>query len=113
MGPAVRSPAPRFDGWLPIRFFWHEGEPRVDWCHFGDRALSEPFFRDSVEVALRQPFNEAFRRDTPASDLREWRCASPGIEKLASFTCSCSWHALLARRVGDGLDGQRCGPGRR
>jgi len=83
MGPAVRSPAPRFDGWLPIRFFWHEGEPRVDWCHFGDRALSEPFFRDSVEVALRQPFNEAFRRDTPASDLREWRCASPGIEPTA------------------------------
>jgi hypothetical protein len=73
----------RFDGWLPIRVFWREGRAWVDWCRFGDVRLAEPFFRDSVDVALRQPFNQAFRRETPIDALREWRAASPGLEPTA------------------------------
>jgi hypothetical protein len=75
--------AARLDGWLPIRVFWRDGRAWVDWCHFGDARLSEPFFRDSVDVALRQPFNQAFRRETPIDALREWRAASPGLEPTA------------------------------
>jgi hypothetical protein len=75
--------AARFDGWLPIRVFWRDGRAWVDWCHFGDGRLTEPFFRDSVAIALRQPFNQAFRRETPIEALREWRDASPGLEPTA------------------------------
>jgi len=76
-------PALRLDGWLPIRVFWHEGRARVDWCHFGDVRLTEPFFRDSVAIALREPFNQAFRRETPIEALRDWRHASPGLTPTA------------------------------
>jgi gluconate kinase len=72
--------ATRFDGWLPIRVFWRDGKGWVDWCHFGERRLQEPFFRDSVAAALREPFNQAFRRETPIDALREWRERSPGVE---------------------------------
>jgi hypothetical protein len=72
-----------FEGWLPVRVFWRGAQPWVDWCRFGDVALTEPFFRDSVITALRQPFNQAFRHETPIDALRGWRETSPGIEPTA------------------------------
>jgi hypothetical protein len=75
--------ATRYDEWIPIRVFWRDAHAWVDWCHFGRTRLAEPFFRDSVAGALRQPFNQAFRRETPVEALAEWRLASPGIEPTA------------------------------
>jgi hypothetical protein len=72
-----------FEGWLPVRVFWRDAQAWVDWCRFGDVGLTEPFFRDSVATALRQPFNQAFRHETPIAALREWREASPGLEPTA------------------------------
>ncbi|WP_122317402.1 sulfotransferase family protein [Pseudomonas cichorii] len=63
--------------WLPIRIWQHAGEWRVDWCWFGERKLDQPFFRDAVEDALRLPFNQAFRRETPLAVLCDWQM--PGV----------------------------------
>jgi len=73
----------RFAGWLPIRVFWRDSMPLVDWCYFGNTRLTAPFFQDSVTEALRLPFNQAFRRETPIAELQEWRHASPGLEPTA------------------------------
>ena len=75
--------AARHDEWIPIRVFWRDARAWVDWCHFGRARLREPFFRDSVTDALRRPFNQAFRRETPIEALAQWRAASPGIEPTA------------------------------
>ncbi|MGC5703854.1 sulfotransferase family protein [Pseudomonas sp. NFXW11] len=68
-------------GWLPIRIWRAEPELdwRVDWCWFGEQALTQPFFRDAVEQALRLPFNQALRRETPLATLDQWRLQSPGL----------------------------------
>ncbi|TVT79329.1 sulfotransferase family protein [Pseudomonas sp. H3(2019)] len=71
------------DGWLPIRIWQQAGEWRVDWCWFGDQPLHQPFFRDSVDEALRLPFNQAFRRQTPLSTLSDWQTISPGLAPSA------------------------------
>ncbi|WP_309674908.1 sulfotransferase family protein, partial [Pseudomonas sp.] len=55
----------------------------VDWCWFGDTPLHQPFFRDAVEEALRLPFNQAFRRETPLSTLVDWQMCSPGLAPSA------------------------------
>ena len=75
--------ASRFDGWLPIRFYWQAGAPWLDWCHFGDQRLTEPFFRGSVGEALNHPFNLAFRRQTPIAALEELHDSRPGLEPTA------------------------------
>ncbi|HEX4332100.1 MAG TPA: hypothetical protein VH040_08175 [Usitatibacter sp.] len=75
--------ASRFEGWLPIRVFWQDGAPRLDWCYFGDQRLTDPFFRGSVGEALNHPFNLAFRRETPIDALEELREARPGLEPTA------------------------------
>jgi hypothetical protein len=72
-----------FDGWLPIRVWPVDGQWRVDWCWFGETPLHQPFFREAVDDALRLPFNQAFRRQTPLSALTEWQAQSPGLAPSA------------------------------
>lgn len=69
--------------WLPIRFFAGPGGARLDWCWFADQALTEPFFADSVNRALRLPINQAMRRETSLQALLEWQRESPGIAPRA------------------------------
>ncbi|WP_260961540.1 sulfotransferase [Pseudomonas citri] len=70
-------------GWLPIRVWQTSGLWRVDWCWFGDARLSQPFFGDAVEDALRLPFNQAFRRQTSLDVLGRWQQQSPGLAPSA------------------------------
>lgn len=70
-------------GWLPIRVWQEAGLWRVDWCWFGDARLAQPFFGDAVEDALRLPFNQAFRRQTPLDVLGQWQRQSPGLAPSA------------------------------
>jgi hypothetical protein len=70
-------------GWLPIRVWQPAGEWQVDWCWFGDTPLHQPFFREAVDDALRLPFNQTFRRQTPLAALGEWQAESPGLAPSA------------------------------
>lgn len=74
-------------GWLPIGVDPARGS--VDWCLFGDRPLREPFFHDSVERALRLPFNLAMRRHSTLDALAAWQARSPGVAPTA-FVCHAS-----------------------
>ncbi len=59
-------------GWLPVAASWRDGTLWVDWSHFGDTPLREPFFDDQVQRCLRQPFNRLFRYTTPIARLPDW-----------------------------------------
>ncbi|MDN6873845.1 MULTISPECIES: sulfotransferase family protein [Pseudomonas] len=88
------------DGWLPIRIWPRDGEWRVDWCWFGDRAPTRPFFRDDIEQALRLPFNQAFRRETAVDALLDWQRASPGLAPgVLIFHASRCGSTLLAQML--------------
>jgi hypothetical protein len=52
------------NGWFPIRVYWDEGRPKVDWCRLGELRLEDPFFEQTVLRALRHPFNQALRLQT-------------------------------------------------
>lgn len=61
--------APDLEGWVPIRIYWQDEQPLVDWCYLGDRAFTEPFFEQTIEACLRHPFNLLFRHQTPIEAL--------------------------------------------
>jgi gluconate kinase len=67
------------NGWVPVRFFWHEEQPMLDWRRLDDRRFTEPFFDETISAALQRPFNLLFRRLTPINVLLEWQARSPGI----------------------------------
>jgi len=89
-----------FDGWIPIRVYADAQGYRVDWCYFGPRRLTEPFFRDSVQIALQEPFNLAFRQDTGIDALLDWARMQPGIHPTAFiFHTSRCGSTLLSRML--------------
>jgi hypothetical protein len=71
--------APDLTGWIPIRIFWEQGRPAVEWCYAGTRRFREPFFDQTVEQCLRLPFNQVFRRQTPVEVLLDWQTLRPGL----------------------------------
>jgi hypothetical protein len=70
---------PQLEGWLPIRIVGTRELPMVDWCHVGTRRLAEPFFEQTIEKCLRQPFNLLFRHQTSLETLTQWQEVRPGL----------------------------------
>ncbi len=71
--------AAQFADWMPMRIYWQGNQPTVDWCHLGKRRFTDPFFTDTIEQALHQPFNLLFRRQTPIETLCELEAREPGL----------------------------------
>jgi len=67
------------DGWIPIRIYWQQSQTMVDWCYLGTRRFSEPFFEQTIQQCLWQPFNVLFRHQTPIETLAELQAARPGL----------------------------------
>jgi len=72
--------AHHLSGWIPIRIYWKERRPLVDWCWVGTRRFSEPFFDHTIEACQRLPFSNLFRPQTPIEMLRERHAIQPGLE---------------------------------
>jgi hypothetical protein len=66
-------------GWLPIAASWRGDQFYLDWRHFGEQRLIDPFFESSVRRCLYRPFNRLFRHATPISRLPEWLAAHPHL----------------------------------
>ena len=70
---------PDLTGWVPMRVYWQESTPMVDWCYVGDRQFTEPFFAQTITKVLRHPFHALFRHQTPIQTLSAWGLAHPGL----------------------------------
>ena len=67
----------RLRGWSPIRFFWQDGQPLVDWCLTDDIRFTDPFFEQTITRAMQDPFRVLFRHCTPIEALRELEAEDP------------------------------------
>jgi gluconate kinase len=71
--------AEQLTGWTPARVFWQGAEPFVEWAMLGEIRLKEPFFEQTMGLAMHHPFNQLFRRRTQMSALAELEATSPGL----------------------------------
>lgn len=69
----------QLDGWIPIRIYWQDSHPMVDWCFLGTQRFREPFFDETIDKCLRQPFSLLFRHQTPIEVLEDLQHAQPGL----------------------------------
>src|SRR5450755_3500141 len=67
------NPAAEFDGWVPMRVGWEQGDPQVEWVRLGGERFIDPFFDDTIQRVLQHPFHQAFRRRTRLDEISEWR----------------------------------------
>ncbi len=66
--------------WVPMRVYWLGRQPMVDWCFIGQARFTDPFFDQTVERALRDPFSLLFRQQTPLETLGELADAEPTVQ---------------------------------
>ncbi len=66
-------------GWMPIRIYWQDSQPVVDWCYLGNERFTDPFFDQTIERTLREPFPMLFRHQTPVEILSEIAGTEPSI----------------------------------
>jgi hypothetical protein len=57
--------------WMPMRFYFRESLPFVDWCYMADQRFTHPFFSDTIRQRTALPFNVLFRHQTPIEFLGE------------------------------------------
>jgi len=57
--------------WVPTRVRWTEAGGMLDWCHLGDLRFTDPFFAQTIDRAMRHPFNLLFQRSSPLETLPE------------------------------------------
>ncbi len=60
-----------FRDWSPLRIYENDEHFFVDWIFIGRKRFTEPFFEDTMQILLREPFNLAFRHQTPIEFLGE------------------------------------------
>ncbi|MCD9185651.1 MAG: sulfotransferase [Pyrinomonadaceae bacterium] len=61
----------KFRDWSPIRIYWRENRPFVDWCWLGKERFTDSFFDITIQRQLSKPFNQLFRHQTPLEFLGE------------------------------------------
>ena len=55
--------------WLPSAIVATSAGPAVDWAHFADLRLTDPFFAETIHTARRRPLNNLLRVRTPLAEL--------------------------------------------
>jgi hypothetical protein len=68
------------EGWLPIGFEWTAQRPTVDWCYLGGMRFTDPFFENTMQRVMWQPFRLLFRQKTPIEVLETRAETHPGID---------------------------------
>lgn len=88
------------DGWVPLRLYWSEGQPQVDWCHLGRHTFSDPFFDQTISKRIDLPFNLLFRHQTSIDVLRQRYETNPGLAPTGFiFHMSRSGSTLVSRML--------------
>jgi hypothetical protein len=75
----VMTPLENFAGWFPIRFYWREEGPFLDWGYMGEDRFTRPFYDDTVGRRMGNPYTMLFHHHTPVEFLKELNEARPGI----------------------------------
>jgi gluconate kinase len=72
--------AHQLSGWIPIRIYWSESRPMVDWCWVGKRRYTESFLDHTIDGCLRLPFANLCRPQTSIDLLSERHAIDPGVQ---------------------------------
>lgn len=68
-----------FTHWAPMRIFWRDAQPMVDWGFLGTRRFTDPFFGQTIHQCVTHPADLLFRHQTPLATLGEIVGAQPSL----------------------------------
>jgi len=92
---------PRLAGWTPIAVRDDGQGTVVRWCFTEGAQFDEPFFEQTIDCCLRDPFRLLFWRETGIDALAELASEAPGLEPSGFiFHMSRCGSTLVARMLG-------------
>jgi len=68
-----------FSGWVPMRIYWQNFRPKVDWGHLGTRRFTDPFFAHTINPCVQHPADLLFRHQTPLDNLGDIAATQPSV----------------------------------
>ncbi|MDQ6777388.1 MAG: sulfotransferase [Actinomycetota bacterium] len=75
----MTEPAHGLQGWTPTAVEWAGARPAIRWCFTEGVEFTDPFFEQTIDRCLRDPFRLLFWRETGLESLAEFASASPGL----------------------------------
>jgi hypothetical protein len=75
----VTAAAHPLSGWTPTELRWSGCRPVIRWCFSEGVRFIDPFFEQTIDRCLRDPFRLLFWRDTDAVALAELAARAPGL----------------------------------
>lgn len=72
-------------GWTPLRLFWSDNRPQLEWVWAGDRLPGAEFYDHWLSGLLQRPFNLLFRRCLPLEDLLAAAGSLPPVLPLSGM----------------------------
>jgi hypothetical protein len=66
--------------WTPVRFYWRQAQPFVDWAQTEGVRFTDPFFEQTIAHCLQHPCNLLFRPQTPVELLGALAAERPGLK---------------------------------
>ncbi len=71
----------RFDtaGWIPSQFAWVEGRAVVRWVRLGETRLLDPFYEQTMQRVMMQPFHQLFRLECGVETMVDWMEGAPTV----------------------------------
>jgi len=66
--------------WIPIRLYFSDAQPFLDWCYAGNERFTDPFLGQTIDRFLQRPSNLLFRHQTPIEVLSKLKLTRPGVE---------------------------------
>ena len=87
-------------GWIPARVAWRSEGPEVEWTLLGRQRLLDPFYEQTMQQQMVNPFHQLFRRDTSMEEMVAWTEAHPGAPlRGIIFHMSRCGSTLLCRQL--------------
>jgi hypothetical protein len=75
----VTGPAHPLQGWTPTAVDWAGARTAIRWYFTEGVEFTDPFFDQTIDRCLRDPFRLLFWRETGFEELAEFACANPGL----------------------------------
>jgi hypothetical protein len=64
-------------GWTPVAVTWRDGRPLIRWCFTEGVQFTDPFFEQTIERCLGDPFRLLFWRESAIEDLLDLAGTGP------------------------------------
>jgi hypothetical protein len=78
--PSSLGVPPALRGWTPVTVNFATHPPAVRWCYTEGVDFTDPFFGQTVERCMYDPFRAFFWRETTVDELTAWSTSNPGLE---------------------------------